>query len=113
MAHEDGTGPAETEGTGTGGDHGSETAAHLPPGDLGVTRFVLLLFVFKVLLFPGPDVTTDVSSIYQGWYEVLRAGSFPLTDVTWQYPPAAALAILSPPCCRSSPTPRRSSSWPS
>ncbi|WP_416978594.1 glycosyltransferase 87 family protein [Streptomyces sp. T028] len=62
----------------------------------GVTRLVLLLFVFKVFLFPGPDVTTDVSSIYQGWYEVLRTGSFPRTDVTWQYPPAAAFAILSP-----------------
>ncbi|SEQ46864.1 Protein of unknown function [Streptomyces sp. yr375] len=62
----------------------------------GVTRLVLLLFVFKVLLFPGPDVTTDVSVTYQGWYEVLRTGAFPQSDVTWQYPPAAALAILSP-----------------
>ncbi|WP_327314486.1 glycosyltransferase family 87 protein [Streptomyces sp. NBC_01235] len=62
----------------------------------GVTRLGLLLFVFKVALFPGPDVTTDVSVIYQGWYEVLRTGAFPAADVTWQYPPAAALAILSP-----------------
>ncbi|MFD4508858.1 glycosyltransferase 87 family protein [Streptomyces sp. NPDC058457] len=62
----------------------------------GATRLVLLLFVLKVLVFPGADVTTDVSVIYQGWYEVLRHGTFPLDDVTWQYPPAAALAILSP-----------------
>ncbi|MFI7497293.1 glycosyltransferase 87 family protein [Streptomyces sp. NPDC049687] len=62
----------------------------------GVTRLALLLFVFQVLVFPGPDVTTDVSSIYQGWYDVLRTGTFPQSDVTWQYPPAAALAILSP-----------------
>ncbi|MGX4692665.1 glycosyltransferase 87 family protein [Streptomyces sp. JNUCC 63] len=62
----------------------------------GVTRAVLLLFTFKVFVFPGPDVTSDVSVIYQGWYEVLRGGTFPLDDVTWQYPPAAALAILSP-----------------
>jgi hypothetical protein len=62
----------------------------------GVTRLLLLLFVFKVYVFPGPDVTSDVSVIYQGWYEVLRTGTFPLDDVTWQYPPAAALAILSP-----------------
>jgi len=62
----------------------------------GVTRLLLLLFVFKVYLFPGPDVTSDVSVIYQGWYDVLRTGTFPLDDVTWQYPPAAALAILSP-----------------
>jgi len=70
-----------------------------PVGLLGVwsvTRLLLLLFVFKVFVFPGPDVTTDVSVIYQGWYEVLRTGTFPLDDVTWQYPPAAALAILSP-----------------
>ncbi|UXY19344.1 DUF2029 domain-containing protein [Streptomyces cynarae] len=61
-----------------------------------LTRLVLLLFVFKVWVFPGPDVTSDVSVIYQGWYETLRTGTFPQGDVTWQYPPAAALAILSP-----------------
>ncbi|MFH9398339.1 glycosyltransferase 87 family protein [Streptomyces sp. NPDC017638] len=59
-------------------------------------RAALLLFVFRVYVFPGPDVTSDVSVIYRGWYEVLRQGTFPLDDVTWQYPPAAALAILSP-----------------
>jgi Glycosyltransferase family 87 len=62
----------------------------------GVTRVALLLFVFRVYAFPGPDVTADVSVIYRGWYEVLRQGTFPLDDVTWQYPPAAALPILSP-----------------
>ncbi|WP_461074524.1 glycosyltransferase 87 family protein [Streptomyces deserti] len=62
----------------------------------GLTRLLLLLFVLKVYVFPGPDVTSDVSVIYQGWYDVLRTGTFPLDDVTWQYPPAAALAILSP-----------------
>ncbi|GAA3306120.1 hypothetical protein GCM10020295_61530 [Streptomyces cinereospinus] len=62
----------------------------------GLTRLLLLLFAFKVYVFPGPDVTSDVSVIYQGWYEVLRTGTFPLDDVTWQYPPAAALAIVSP-----------------
>ncbi|MGW1589063.1 glycosyltransferase 87 family protein [Streptomyces sp. NPDC002386] len=60
------------------------------------TRLVLLLLVFRVVSLPGADVTTDVSVIYQGWSGVLRQGSFPLHDVTWQYPPAAALAILSP-----------------
>ncbi|MCX5269073.1 glycosyltransferase family 87 protein [Streptomyces sp. NBC_00199] len=62
----------------------------------GMTRLVLLLFVFKVLEFPGPDVTSDVWATYRDWYEVLRGGAFPAADVTWQYPPAAALAILSP-----------------
>ncbi|MEU1052480.1 glycosyltransferase 87 family protein [Streptomyces sp. NPDC005876] len=60
------------------------------------TRLALLLFVLKVYVFPGPDVTSDVSVIYRNWYEVLRTGTFPLGDVTWQYPPAAALALLSP-----------------
>ncbi|MFC8371230.1 MULTISPECIES: glycosyltransferase family 87 protein [unclassified Streptomyces] len=62
----------------------------------GLTRAALLLCVLKVIVFPGPDVTSDVSVIYRGWYDVLRTGTFPLDDVTWQYPPAAALAILSP-----------------
>ncbi|MDG4861685.1 glycosyltransferase 87 family protein, partial [Streptomyces sp. T-3] len=61
-----------------------------------VTRALLLLCVFKVFTIPGPDVTSDVEVIYQGWFEILRTGTFPLDDVTWQYPPAAALAVLSP-----------------
>ncbi|MGP3631899.1 glycosyltransferase 87 family protein [Streptomyces sp. 24-1644] len=61
-----------------------------------LTRATLLLCVFKVFTVPGPDVTSDVSVIYHGWYEVLRSGTFPVDDVTWQYPPVAALAVLSP-----------------
>ncbi|WP_433855946.1 glycosyltransferase 87 family protein [Streptomyces kronopolitis] len=68
----------------------------LPVGAWAVTRAVVLLCVLRVLVLPGPDVTTDVSVIYQGWCDVLRSGTFPRADVTWQYPPAAALAILSP-----------------
>ncbi|MFD6534717.1 glycosyltransferase 87 family protein [Streptomyces sp. NPDC060184] len=60
------------------------------------TRAVLLLCVLKVVTVPGPDVTVDVSVIYHGWYEVLRTGAFPAGDVTWQYPPAAALPVLAP-----------------
>jgi hypothetical protein len=61
-----------------------------------VSRAVLLLLVYKVWVMPGPDVTSDVHVIYQNWYGVLGEGTFPQADVTWQYPPAAALAILSP-----------------
>jgi hypothetical protein len=62
-----------------------------------VTRTVLLLYVFKIFTVPGGmDITTDVSVIYHGWYERLSSGTFPSGDVTWQYPPAAALVILSP-----------------
>ncbi len=52
--------------------------------------------VYRVLPLAGPNVAVDVSVIYQGWYQVLRSGSFPADDVTWQYPPAAALALLAP-----------------
>ncbi|MGA4881425.1 glycosyltransferase 87 family protein [Streptomyces lydicamycinicus] len=68
----------------------------LPVAVWAATRAVVLLCVLRVLVLPGPDVTTDVSVIYQGWFGVLKTGTFPLNDVTWQYPPAAALAILSP-----------------
>ncbi|MFG3255913.1 glycosyltransferase 87 family protein [Streptomyces sp. NPDC048172] len=61
-----------------------------------VTRAALLLCVFHVIDTPGQDVTSDVSVIYRGWFETLSGGSFPVDDVTWQYPPAAALVILSP-----------------
>ncbi|QDY76370.1 glycosyltransferase family 87 protein [Streptomyces qinzhouensis] len=82
-------------GTGTGQGFGRRTVGPVAAGWL-LTRAVLLLCVFGVVTVPGPDVTSDVSVIYRGWYEVLRTGAFPLSDVTWQYPPAAALAILSP-----------------
>jgi hypothetical protein len=88
------------------GAHGTRTAVRGRDGGRGrgrgtvalwmLTRAVLLLLVLKVVILPGPDVTSDVSVIYRGWYEVLRTGTYPLSDVTWQYPPAAALAILSP-----------------
>ncbi|MGW7491625.1 glycosyltransferase 87 family protein [Streptomyces sp. NPDC054786] len=68
----------------------------LPVAAWAVTRALVLLCVLRVLVLPGPDVTTDVSVIYHGWFEILKTGTFPLADVTWQYPPAAALAILSP-----------------
>lgn len=61
-----------------------------------LTRTVLMLWVLKILAAPGVDVTPDVAVTYQGWYDILRTGTFPRSDVTWQYPPAAAFAILSP-----------------
>ncbi|MEU3225788.1 glycosyltransferase family 87 protein [Streptomyces sp. NPDC006976] len=61
-----------------------------------LSRALLLLWVSRVIVPPGLDVTSDVSVIYHGWYDVLRSGTYPQSDVTWQYPPVAALAILSP-----------------
>ncbi|MBQ1095662.1 DUF2029 domain-containing protein [Streptomyces sp. b94] len=91
---------AAEHGTRTGREHVETKDARRPAARLltawAATRLVLLLFVLTVLVFPGPDVTGDVSVIYRDWYDVLRTGTFPLDDVTWQYPPAAAFAILSP-----------------
>ncbi|MCX5225719.1 glycosyltransferase family 87 protein [Streptomyces sp. NBC_00233] len=75
---------------------GSRTRLRLPLGLWGLTRIILLLCVFKVVAVPGPDATLEVEQIYQSWFDVLRTGEYPRDDVTWQYPPAAALAILSP-----------------
>ncbi|MGD3105026.1 glycosyltransferase 87 family protein [Streptomyces sp. YGL11-2] len=74
----------------------ARAAGLLPVAAWAATRAFLLLCVLGVLVLPGPDVTTDVSMIYQGWSEVLKSGSFPLDDVTWQYPPAATLPVLAP-----------------
>ncbi|MEU5050950.1 glycosyltransferase 87 family protein [Streptomyces sp. NPDC021096] len=61
-----------------------------------VSRVALMMCVFRVWDMPGSDVSVDIEVIYQGWYGVLRTGIFPYDDVTWQYPPAAALAVLAP-----------------
>ncbi|MFD8479610.1 glycosyltransferase 87 family protein [Kitasatospora sp. NPDC059673] len=61
-----------------------------------VSRTLLVLTVAGVLRIANTDVTADVSVIYHSWYEVLCTGTFPLDDVTWQYPPGAALVILLP-----------------
>ncbi|TWG00418.1 glycosyltransferase 87 family protein [Kitasatospora viridis] len=61
-----------------------------------VTRTLLILITAGIIKLGGLDVTTDVSVIYHGWYEVLQTGTFPMDDVTWQYPPGAALVMLLP-----------------
>ncbi|GAA2236784.1 MULTISPECIES: glycosyltransferase family 87 protein [Kitasatospora] len=38
----------------------------------------------------------EVHRTYHGWFQVLQTGTFPVGDVTWQYPPGAALAMLAP-----------------
>ncbi|WP_244178575.1 glycosyltransferase 87 family protein [Streptomyces rubellomurinus] len=60
------------------------------------TRAVLILAMTGVLKAPGGDVSADVWMIYHAWYGVLQTGTFPFDDVTWQYPPGAALVILLP-----------------
>ncbi len=41
-------------------------------------------------------VAGEVHTLYRRWFEQLLHGSFPVDDVTWQYPPGAALVFLSP-----------------
>ncbi|WP_084713653.1 glycosyltransferase family 87 protein [Streptacidiphilus rugosus] len=60
------------------------------------SRLLVLLMVLGVLQLPHMDVTSDVKVIYQGWAEVLRTGTYPMDDVTWQYPPLAAAVIMVP-----------------
>jgi hypothetical protein len=61
-----------------------------------VSRAALLMFVFQLIRFPGQSVVHDVSGVYENWYPVLRHGSFPAHDVTWQYPPGAAALMVAP-----------------
>jgi hypothetical protein len=56
----------------------------------------MLLMVTDVVPFGGIGLTSDVKVIYQGWAQLLQTGTFPLDDVTWQYPPLAALVMLLP-----------------
>ena len=57
---------------------------------------MVLLIVLDLLPLGGLALTTDVKVIYQGWSQVLSTGTFPLDDMTWQYPPLAALVMLLP-----------------
>ncbi|MGC0311586.1 glycosyltransferase 87 family protein [Kitasatospora acidiphila] len=60
-----------------------------------VSRTLVVLMITGVIKI-GLDVSTDITLIYHAWYEVLQTGTFPMDDVTWQYPPGAALVILLP-----------------
>jgi hypothetical protein len=60
------------------------------------TRALVVAMAVGPLRISAMDVTSDVSVIYRGWFEVLRSGTFPMDDVTWQYPPAAAVVIILP-----------------
>jgi hypothetical protein len=42
------------------------------------------------------NVTGEVHQYYRTWAGTLLHGSFPVGDVTWQYPPGAAAVMLAP-----------------
>ncbi|MGW7413779.1 glycosyltransferase family 87 protein [Streptomyces sp. NPDC054863] len=62
-----------------------------------LTRLWLVPAALKLPPLDG-DGTLDpsVDKVYRGWFDVLSSGTFPAHDVSWQYPPGAALPILAP-----------------
>ncbi|MEU8523051.1 glycosyltransferase 87 family protein [Streptomyces sp. NBC_01216] len=60
-----------------------------------LTRAGMLLLLVRDSLGIG-GVGREVSVLYQFWYDQFTHGTFPVNDVTWQYPPGAALVIVSP-----------------
>ncbi|MER6159728.1 glycosyltransferase family 87 protein [Streptomyces sp. NPDC001868] len=62
-----------------------------------LTRLWLVPTALGLNVFTGYGrLDPSVDKVYRGWYEVLSTGSFPAHDVTWQYPPGAALPVLAP-----------------
>ncbi|MFF0295862.1 glycosyltransferase 87 family protein [Kitasatospora sp. NPDC004615] len=54
------------------------------------------MLMIGVIRSGRPENAVEVEWLYQGWSQVLRTGTFPVNDVTWQYPPGAALSMLAP-----------------
>jgi hypothetical protein len=61
-----------------------------------VTRAPLAAIVLGWLPYAWPSVIRGDLALYERWAGVLGDGRFPAGDVNWQYPPAAAPAILAP-----------------
>ncbi|MGP3948319.1 glycosyltransferase family 87 protein [Streptomyces sp. 7N604] len=58
----------------------------------GASRLLML-----ALLRQGhDDIAREVHVLYHRWDAQLRGGSFPVGDVSWQYPPGAALVMVAP-----------------
>ncbi|MET9377291.1 glycosyltransferase 87 family protein [Streptomyces sp. NPDC002992] len=60
-----------------------------------LTRAGMLLLLLRDSLGVG-GVGREVYVLYQHWYQQFTHGTFPMDDVTWQYPPGAGLVIMSP-----------------
>ncbi|MFD3566304.1 glycosyltransferase 87 family protein [Streptomyces sp. NPDC058667] len=59
-----------------------------------LTRVGMVLLLVRDTLGIG-GVGREVE-LYQHWYTQFAQGTFPVGDVTWQYPPGAGLVIMSP-----------------
>ncbi|WP_374105453.1 glycosyltransferase 87 family protein [Streptomyces sp. ISL-36] len=55
----------------------------------------MLLLLLRDTLGVG-GVGREVYVLYQHWYQEFAHGTFPVNDVTWQYPPGAGLVIMGP-----------------
>ncbi|WP_329119955.1 glycosyltransferase family 87 protein [Streptomyces sp. NBC_01353] len=60
-----------------------------------VTRAGMALLLLRDTLGVG-GVGREVHVLYQHWYREFAHGTFPVNDITWQYPPGAGLVIMSP-----------------
>ncbi|WP_083977011.1 glycosyltransferase family 87 protein [Kitasatospora azatica] len=56
------------------------------------TRLIMIMTVFQT----RENSNGEVHKLYQAWAQILRHGSYPIGDPTWQYPPGAAGVILAP-----------------
>ncbi|MFI0980679.1 glycosyltransferase 87 family protein [Streptomyces sp. NPDC021093] len=62
-----------------------------------LTRLWLVPAALKLPPLDGDgSLDPSVDKVYRGWFDVLSSGTFPAHDVSWQYPPGAALPILAP-----------------
>ncbi|MEU9995830.1 glycosyltransferase family 87 protein [Streptomyces sp. NPDC050848] len=85
---------------------GSAPVARAAVPSLGASRTAIaavwaLTRIVMVYLLVQDDigvsnVSSEVEFLYPRWAEQLAGGSYPVGDVTWQYPPGAGLLFLSP-----------------
>ena len=59
------------------------------------TRLWVLLSGFSILLYPGSEYLFSDVRLYDWWAGNIAAGSFPINDPMWQYPPLAALVFVA------------------
>jgi Glycosyltransferase family 87 len=61
-----------------------------------LSRAVLIWVILGHPVIRDTTLTYDVTTLYVKWYDILASGVFPIGDVSWQYPPGAALVVLAP-----------------
>jgi hypothetical protein len=59
------------------------------------TRLWVVLSGFSVVRYPNSEFLFSDVRLYDWWAGNIAAGSFPISDPMWQYPPLAALVFLA------------------